>query len=308
MRSTAPLGILPAVACAVLLHAVPAQAQPARVFVALTGADANPCTFASPCRSLQHAHDVVAAGGEMRMLDAGGYGPLTITKSISIVGSGHGRIEAGAGATAITINAGAADRIDLRGLTIEGLGTGGTGIVLNAGRALSIEGSVIRNFVANGIEFVPSTTSVLDVSRTVVADFSGHGSAILIAPSATAAVSATLSHVTVDDSYNGLYVLGTGTAGSVDVTVADSSIRNSDNDGIDARSDGGAVAIVVRDSIVANNTGTGLSAGPTTAIRVTRSRITSNGTGWSGPVSIYGANDIAGNTIANSAPPSATYE
>jgi len=50
-----------------LLPIMPVQAQPIRTFIALTGSDANPCTFASPCKSAQHAHDVVATGGEIRM-------------------------------------------------------------------------------------------------------------------------------------------------------------------------------------------------------------------------------------------------
>src|ERR1700686_5098439 len=65
-------------AFAAMLSAVPAQAQ--RVFVSATGSDGNPCTFASPCRSFQHAHDVVAAGGEIDVLDPAGYGALTINK------------------------------------------------------------------------------------------------------------------------------------------------------------------------------------------------------------------------------------
>ena len=51
----------------------PAQAQ-SRVFVAAQGSDANPCTFAQPCRTFQHAHDVVAAYGEIDALDPAGYG------------------------------------------------------------------------------------------------------------------------------------------------------------------------------------------------------------------------------------------
>src|SRR5215471_18886117 len=65
-----------------------AQAQPTRVFVAAQGSDGNPCTFALPCRTFQHAHDVVAAKGEIDVLDPAGYGSLTITKAISIQGHG----------------------------------------------------------------------------------------------------------------------------------------------------------------------------------------------------------------------------
>ena len=65
------------------LQASPTLAQ-TRVFVAAQGADSNPCTFAMPCRTFQHAHDVVAPNGEIDVLDPAGYGALVITKSISI--------------------------------------------------------------------------------------------------------------------------------------------------------------------------------------------------------------------------------
>src|SRR5262245_64834593 len=82
----------------------PAQAQN-RVFVAAQGSDANPCSFALPCRTFQHAHDVVAVKGEIDVLDPAGYGALNITKSISIQGHGFAGISASSG-NAITINAG----------------------------------------------------------------------------------------------------------------------------------------------------------------------------------------------------------
>src|SRR5436305_14261954 len=50
-----------------------AQAQPTHVFVAAQGTDSANCTFAAPCRSFQKAHDTVAAGGEIDVLDPAGY-------------------------------------------------------------------------------------------------------------------------------------------------------------------------------------------------------------------------------------------
>src|SRR5262245_62480867 len=82
-----------------------APAQPVRVFVAAQGSDANPCTFAQPCRTFQHAHDVVAAGGEIDVLDPAGYGALTIGKAISIQGHGFAGI-AVTGFAGIAVNAG----------------------------------------------------------------------------------------------------------------------------------------------------------------------------------------------------------
>ena len=57
------LSFFAAILLALGLGASAARAQ-SRVFVAAQGSDSNPCTFASPCRTFQHAHNVVAANGE----------------------------------------------------------------------------------------------------------------------------------------------------------------------------------------------------------------------------------------------------
>src|SRR5450432_2002398 len=127
MRKTIlPLAIFTTVFVAVL-HVAPAQAQ-ARVFVGAQGSDGNPCTFVSPCRTFQHAHDIAPANGEIDVIDPAGYGVLTITKSISIQGHGFGGVTAASGAVGVTINAGASDKINLRGLLFEGANSGGSGI------------------------------------------------------------------------------------------------------------------------------------------------------------------------------------
>src|SRR5215471_667232 len=91
-----------------------------RVFVSGSGSDANPCTLAAPCRSFQQAHNTVLAGGEIVALDAAGYGPLNITKALTVTAIG---IEASITSnsttpTAITINAGTSDVVTIRGLTL----------------------------------------------------------------------------------------------------------------------------------------------------------------------------------------------
>src|SRR5262245_44227067 len=96
----------------VVAPVTPAQAQPARVFVSAQGSDSNSCTFAAPCRTFQHAHDMVASGGEIDVLDPAGYGSVAIGKAISIQGHGFGGISAPSG-TAININANASDKINL---------------------------------------------------------------------------------------------------------------------------------------------------------------------------------------------------
>src|SRR5262252_3995562 len=99
-----------AVLLAACLAAVPAQAQLSRTFVsAAVGNDANNCDRPTPCRTFQGAHDKTNDLGEVTVLDAGGYGLLTITKSISIVNDGVGEafILVPDGTIGITINGGA---------------------------------------------------------------------------------------------------------------------------------------------------------------------------------------------------------
>ena len=64
-----------------------AQAQ-LRVFVSGVGSDANPCTRTAPCRNFQRGHDVVTSDGEVVALDSAGYGPVSITKSVTLTGDG----------------------------------------------------------------------------------------------------------------------------------------------------------------------------------------------------------------------------
>src|SRR6266480_4095502 len=158
--------------------ACPAGAAPTRVFVGAQGSDGNPCTFAQPCRTFQHAHDVVAADGEIDVLDPAGYGALTITKAISIQGHGFSGVSA-PGGVAITINAGASDTVSLRGLLIEGVGTGGNGIVFNSGAVVHVQDSVIRKFTGDGILMVgnlaANTRITFTLTNTIVADNSANG-------------------------------------------------------------------------------------------------------------------------------------
>src|SRR6188508_379392 len=64
--------------------AAPAQAQATRTWVSGVGDDANPCSRTAPCKTFAGAISKTAAAGEINCLDPGGFGAVTITKSISI--------------------------------------------------------------------------------------------------------------------------------------------------------------------------------------------------------------------------------
>src|SRR3984893_6433607 len=132
----AKLAILPA----------PAQAQETRTCVTGVGDDANPCSRTAPCKTFAGAISKTAPAGEINCLDPGGFGAVTITKSMTI------SCEAGtagvlvSGTNAIIFQGASTDYLFLKGLDIEGLGTGLSGIVFNAGGFLHVEDCVIRHF------------------------------------------------------------------------------------------------------------------------------------------------------------------
>jgi hypothetical protein len=199
------------------LSAVPAHAAN-RTWVSGHGTDSGTCAFAAPCRTFAFALTQTAASGEIDVLDPGGYGAVTITKAISIANDGVGTTAIGAGSgNAITINAGANDSVHLRGLTIEGLGSGAVGIQFNTGGNLAIENCVIRNFAFAGIYISPSTTSSFSVSNTIVStDFlsGAQGFGILVIPSGSAAVTGVLSKVIANYNNIAIWADGRGTTGA----------------------------------------------------------------------------------------------
>ena len=61
-----------------------AQAQATRTWVSGVGDDVNPCSRTAPCKTFAGAISKTAAGGEINCLDPGGFGAVTITKSMTI--------------------------------------------------------------------------------------------------------------------------------------------------------------------------------------------------------------------------------
>ena len=180
-----------------------ARAAPAlnRIWVSGKGVDAAGCAAATnPCRTLQYAHDNLNSGGQIYVLDPSGFGPLVISKAISVINDGVGDVvieAAVAGQNAIIVNAGPNDAINLRGLTIEGNGGSPVGVQFNSGRSLSMQNCVIRDVTQTGIAFTPSQGAALFVAGALIEDFAGAGgTGIKVAPSAGTA-SAVLSCVDI---------------------------------------------------------------------------------------------------------------
>jgi hypothetical protein len=147
-----------AFAFALCLPVAPAHAQATRTWVSGVGDDANPCSRTAPCKTFAGAISKTAAGGEINVLDPGGFGAVTITKSITITSESP---EAGvlvSGTNGIVISAGPTDTVILKNLDIEGLGTGINGINILAGLNVYVINSRIHHFISNGINMASSTS------------------------------------------------------------------------------------------------------------------------------------------------------
>ena len=124
-----------------LLYA-PAQAltttPQTRTYVSGTGSDSFPCTIAQPCKTLHAALSLTVAGGEIFVLNSANYGPVTITKAVTITGEGAVAGMLSTSGAGITINAGANDVINLRGLDIDGGNSGTYGIQFTSGLSLTV--------------------------------------------------------------------------------------------------------------------------------------------------------------------------
>ena len=145
-----------------------AEAQATRTWVSGVGDDANPCSRTAPCKTFAGAISKTAAGGYIDVLDAGGFGAVTITKAITIDGNGFvaGILSSTPGSTGVVINAGPQDTIILRNLSIEGAGAGYHGIRIIDGGRVFIEDVTVQNFTQNAI--VSSGASEIFIRNTTV--------------------------------------------------------------------------------------------------------------------------------------------
>jgi len=213
---------------ALCLHVASAQAQLVRTCVSMAkGSDSNSassCHCTTPCRTFATAHANTLSNGEITVLDPGDYGGLTITRSISINNDsgGEASITVSGGTTGIIVNAAAGAYVNLRGITIQGVGFGTTtGLRFNTGLFLTMTNCVVRNHTGNGIELFPSSNSTLEVSNVVSADNGGRG--IFLKPSGSGTVKAVFNRVEAyNNSNTGIQVDGSGSTGSVAATATDS--------------------------------------------------------------------------------------
>ena len=217
-----------------------AHAQAARTWVSGVGDDADPCTRTAPCKTFAGAISKTAAGGEISALDPAGFGAVTITKAVTINGSGTLTgilLSSGSG---IRVQAGANDLVVLRNLSIVSTSTGLNGVTYASGGALLIEKcSISGKHTGSGVDVSLTSRGALTIADTEIA-----GGANGVRLNSTARLDAELRSVKITGSGNGVNVL----AGSI--SIHDSLIADNTGAGILAQ----AGKVVIEGTRIDGNT------------------------------------------------------
>jgi Right handed beta helix region len=270
-----------------LLASAPASAQATRTWVSGVGDDVNPCSRTAPCKTFAGAISKTATAGEINCLDPGGFGTITITKSMTL--NCHevlGSILA-SGVPGVTINSTAAgSKVILRGLQINGV-QGGTavagtiGVRIIAATTVAIEDTVITQFAQQGI--IDSRTgggTKLFLENVTISHNVGTGISLN---------GASVNNVMLDNVYVLDNALGLAAATGNNAAAKRSVFSGNAGAGVEADPGG---QITVDNSMISNN-GIGLQVGGT--IKVSNSDIVFNTNAFSGAVITYGNNRITGN-------------
>ena len=275
-------------------------AQASRTWVSGVGDDVNPCSRTAPCKTFAGAISKTAASGEISTLDPGGYGAVTVTKSIVIDGTaGNGSIIAGL-VNGVIINAGPGGVVILRNLVINGVGSGLTGIrILQAGD-VRVENCKITGFTQRGIDD-RRTAGSLFVTNTFVSNNDQTGIVVgSVGPSS--ALKVHLDRVQMHGNANAGFAITNAAA----ATVVESSATSNVAHGFYA--DAGAI-LNLENSVAFGNPNSGVTSLTGAAVRLSNTTVTHNGFGLtSDPASnilSYGNNRIAGN-FSNNGPPNGT--
>jgi hypothetical protein len=274
------------------------------------GSDANPCSRSAPCQTFSGAFSKTAAGGEINCLDPGGFGALTINKSITIncVYTEGGVL---AGGTGITVNAAATDTVVLRGLDFFGVNPPTNGLRVIQAAAVHLEDSTIRRFNAlnsAGISFTPSNAGAeLHVNNVTITE-NGNGATgggIVIQPTGTGSAFVVLRDVRVrNNANNAIRVDATGNTGIRNVVTLENVEMTGNGNGLNVIAPAGTSptgVVLSRNTISANGTGITANGGLAT-VRVDESVITGNITGLSivnsAAILSYGTNVLDSNPDA----------
>ena len=291
----------------ILLGVTSAQAQATRTFVSGVGDDVNPCSRTAPCKTFAGAISKTALNGEINCLDPGGYGAVTITKSITIDCHEIFASILNSGTNGININFDSFNpstdlrkTVRLRNLNINGANTGLIGINIiggsaSAGSEVFIEDCLVDGDFGGTMRGINDTRAgggELSISNTTVRNIGATGIVVLPA-SGSVRLDVTLDNVRVQNSNFGIAV-----SGRTKVMINRSVFSGNTQAGIEAD---GTSDMNVNSSVTSNN-GIGIQVDGGATIRFSDTDIALNGTAITGTTSSFGNNRITGNIFPGTPP------
>src|SRR5258708_37417660 len=186
--------------------AVLANAQHTRTWVSGVGDDVNPCSRTAPCKTFAGAISKTAAGGIINCLDPGGFGAVTITKSLTIDCTGTFGSVLSSGVQGIIINGLTTDKIVLRGIDINGAGTtlGTNGVNVIQAASVALFNVRIANYSGAGVETTNSSTQIgLSLDNCQVLNT---GTGVLVNSTAAGSTVLTVSNSQIENNGTGIDV------------------------------------------------------------------------------------------------------
>lgn len=298
------------------LYTAPAHAQATRTWVSGVGDDANPCSRTAPCKTFSGAIAKTAAGGEIDNLDAGGFGAVTITKSITIDGGG-GSVASVlvAGTNGINVAAGSTDVVVIKNIRFQGLlgngsapgNAGVTGLSVSSAAQVVCDTCAFIGFNTAGISVSPSGSVVavqvrnstfLDNPIGITASGSGGGVGIV-----------QVVNSTFTGTRSGSTQAQTGVSAGASGAIA---VWYSNFQDLSIGAQAAANSTLQVDSSIFTTTTTAISAAPGTTIpvNVTNNSFYNAGTAFGGGGSYLsdGHNKIGSSTTAGATPAAMTQQ
>jgi hypothetical protein len=229
------------------------HAQATRTWVSGVGDDANPCSRTAPCKTFAGAISKTATCGEISVLDPGGFGAVTITKAITINGTGTLAGILASLVNGVIVNPPAGDTVILRDISINGACNGFNGIRFIGGKTLMVDHCWIYGFAQNGIDVVKGTDASLKIIDSVIENCTLDG---IVISTTAGQVRSTIDRTRIMNCGNGLHARN-----SSRVIARNSVFSNNATNGIFSDATAAFATIRVWESMISMNGGNGVRAG-----------------------------------------------
>jgi hypothetical protein len=273
----------------VFAFATVAEAQATRTWVSGVGDDVNPCSRTAPCKTFAGAISKTATNGEINCLDPAGYGAVTVTKSITIDCEDTQGSILSSGTTGVIVNitsgTDAKKAFTLRGVSINGAGTGTFGVRVLAANFVQLDEVVIQGVITHGISIETSAiTPEMYIQDTHIRNYGNAG------------INAFITGGTLNLQIAGTQInantgaLGVNLSSNTKCTITGSQIHGNSTAGVQSIA---AEVSLVRSTVSGN--GTGVISGSGSTARFFSSIVTQNTTG----ISANGGGQLISHTQSN---------